>query len=104
MQRCCGCGVGLQTRLGFNPLDREHPYAAGVTIKETKGKVRVPCAQAQSSRPEKVLQNLHPDVQRRRWQGAPSASKLEAPSLALHTASPALETLSTAFPWKLCDS
>ena len=31
--RCCGCGVGQQLQLRFNPLAWEPPYTAGAALK-----------------------------------------------------------------------
>ena len=33
---CCGCGVGWQLQLWFDPLAWESPYAAGVALKRQK--------------------------------------------------------------------
>ena len=35
---CCGCGVGWQLQLGFDPLAWEPPYAVGAALKKTKDK------------------------------------------------------------------
>ena len=35
---CCGCGVGRQLQLQFDPLAWELPYAAGVALKRKKEK------------------------------------------------------------------
>ena len=35
---CCGCGVGLQQKLRFDPLAWEPPYAAGAAQREKKKK------------------------------------------------------------------
>ena len=35
---CCGCGVGQQLQLRWDPLAWEPPYTAGAALKKTKKK------------------------------------------------------------------
>ena len=35
---CCGCGVGRQLQLWFDPLAWELPYVVGVALKKSKKK------------------------------------------------------------------
>ena len=46
----CGCGVGLQLQLWFNPKSGERPYAAGAALKRRKKKKK-----DQNKRKRKVI-------------------------------------------------
>ena len=46
---CCGCGVGQQLQLRFNPLAWEHAYALGAALKRQKTKKKYEGAEAATS-------------------------------------------------------
>ena len=49
---CCGCGIGQLLWLQLDPLDRETPYATGVTLQRQKKKKKI--SETKSSYFEKI--------------------------------------------------